>query len=233
MRPQRWAPSRGQSVVELALVLPLFLMVLIGIISLGIGVFYQQQVTNAAREAARYASIHSATARCPVVGQHDPNPPIPPTYSRCDRPQDGWPDMTAAGRGAIFGLDAADVRLTPCWSGYVKDGNTPPNGIDYMPPGDYVIVPLTPPVPVTDSTYMPCRIGGVDPAVSADSLGCAGGLSRSDTASSASEGQGRIVANQVTVYACTVWNPPMAGFLLIPDQVTLRAVVTEPIERQQ
>jgi hypothetical protein len=58
-------------------------------------------------------------------------------------------------------------------------------------------------------------------------------LSRSDTASSASEGQGRIVANQVTVYACTIWNPPMAGFLLIPDQVTLRAVVTEPIERQQ
>ena len=231
MRLQR-SSSRGQSVVELALVLPLFLMVLIGIISLGIGVFYQQQVTNAAREAARYAAIHSATARCPVVGQWDPSPK-PPTYDRCDRPQEGWPDMTAAGRGAIFGLDAADVRLTPCWSGYVKDGNTPPNGIDYMPPGDYVIAPSAPPLPVTDSTYRPCQIGGVDPAVSAESLGCAGGLARSDTASSASEGQGRIVANQITVYACTVWSPPMAGFLLIPGQVTLRAVVTEPIERQQ
>lgn len=232
MRLRTSSRSQGQSIVELALVLPLFLMVLIGIISLGIGVFYQQQVANAAREAARYAAIHSATARCSVVGQWDPNPK-PPTYDRCDRPQEGWPDMTAAGRSAIFGLDPADVRLTPCWSGYVRTGNIPPNGIDYMPPGEYVVAPLTPPVVVTDSAYMPCQLGGVDPAVSAESLSCAGGLARSDTASSASEGQGRIVANQVTVYACTVWSPPMAGFLLIPDQVTLRAVVTEPIERQQ
>lgn len=214
------------------MVLPLFVMVLVGIITLGIGVFYQQQVTNAAREAARYAAIHSATARCPVVGQWDPSPK-PPTYDRCDRPQEGWPDMTAAGRSAIFGLDASDVRFTPCWSGYVKYGNTPPNGIDYMPPGEYVIVPGEAAVPAWDSTWMPCQIGGVDPAVSPESIGCAGSIARSDTASSASEGQGRIVANQVTVYGCTVWSPPLAGFLLIPDQVTLRAVVTEPIERQQ
>jgi hypothetical protein len=218
--------------VELAMVLPMFFMVLLGIISLGIGVFYQQQVTNAAREAARYAAIHSATARCPVVGQWDPDPK-PPTYDRCDRPQEGWPDMTAAGRSAIFGLDAAGVRFTPCWSGYVKVGNTPPNGIDYMPPGQYVVVPGEPVRDVTDSAWMPCQIGGVVPAESAESLSCAGGLSRNDTASSASEGQGRIVANQVTVYACTVWSPPLAGFLLIPEQVALRAVVTEPIERQQ
>lgn len=223
---------RGQSVVEFALVLPLFLMVLIGIIVLGIGVFYQQQVSNAAREAARYAAIHSATARCPTVGQWDPDPK-PTTYDRCDRPQEGWPNMAAAGHQAIFGLNPAAVIFTPCWSGYVKDGNAPPNGIDYMPPGEYVVAPSTAPVPVTDSTYMPCHIGGVDPGQSASSLGCAGGIARSDTASSASEGRGRIVANQVTVYACTVWRPPLAGFLLVPDNVTLRAVVTEPIERQQ
>lgn len=228
----RRSSTRGQSVVELALVLPLFLMVLFGIIVLGIGVFYQQQVANAAREAARYAAIHSATARCPTVGQWDPDPQ-PTTYDRCDRPQEEWPNMTAAGRQALFGLNPGAVRFTPCWSGYVKDGTTPPNGIDYMPPGEYVVVPSGAPVPVTDSTYMPCQIGGVDPGLSAGSIGCTGGLARSDTASSASEGQGRIVANQVTVYACTVWSPPLAGFLLIPDQVTLRAVITEPIERQQ
>ena len=54
--------AEGQTLVELTLVLPLFLMVLVGIVILGIGVFYQQQVANAAREAARYAAIHSATA---------------------------------------------------------------------------------------------------------------------------------------------------------------------------
>ncbi len=226
------ASTRGQSIVELALVLPLFTMVLCGIIVLGIGIFYQQQVSNAAREAARYAAIHSATARCPVVGQWDPSPK-PPTYDRCDRPQESWPLMTAAGRQAIFGLNPTAVRFTPCWSGYVKNGNTPPNGIDYMPPGEYVVAPSAAPVHVADSTYRPCNIGGVDPGVSASSLGCTSGLSRADTASSASEGQGRIVANQVTVYACTLWSPPLAGFLLIPNVVTLRAVITEPIERQQ
>ena len=37
----------------------------------------------------------------------------------------------------------------------------------------------------------------------------------------------------MTAYACTVWRPPLAGFLLIPSEVTLRAVITEPIQRQQ
>ena len=43
----------------------------------------------------------------------------------------------------------------------------------------------------------------------------------------------RVVANRVTVYACYVWAPPMAGFLLIPTTVTFRAVISEPIQRQQ
>ena len=42
----------GQTMVELALVMPLFIMVVVGIIVLGIGVFYNQQLSNAAREAA-------------------------------------------------------------------------------------------------------------------------------------------------------------------------------------
>jgi hypothetical protein len=217
--------------VELALVLPLFVMLLVGIFTLGIGVFYQQQVANGAREAARYAAIHSATARCPTVSAYDPASP-PLTYDRCDRPQESWPKMTAAGRQVIFGLNPAAIYFTPCWSGYVLYGNTPPNGIDAPPPGNYVIVEGEAPVNVA-SSWMPCSIDGVDPAVSPDSIGCGPGLSRVDTASNASEGQGAIVANQVTVHACTEWSPPMAGFLLIPEHVVLRAVVTEPIERQQ
>jgi hypothetical protein len=30
-----------------------------------------------------------------------------------------------------------------------------------------------------------------------------------------------------------VWRPPMAGFLLIPTQVTIRGIVTEDVQRQQ
>lgn len=232
MRQHRGARTfRGQTLVELALVLPLFTMLVAGILVLGVGVFYQQQITNAAREAARYASIHSATARCPTVSAYNPASP-PETYDRCDRPTEGWPKMTAAGREVVAGLNPSAILITACWSGYVQYGSTPPDGIDAPPPGLYHIVPDQPPVQIT-SSWMPCWIDGVDPSASSESIDCAPGLARVDTASNASEGQGAIVANQVTVHACTVWSPPLAGFILIPDQVTLRAVVTEPIERQQ
>jgi len=64
--------ARGQTLVEMALLMPIFLMVLLGIIVLGTGVFYQQQLANAAREAARFASVHSATSDCPTTSSIDP-----------------------------------------------------------------------------------------------------------------------------------------------------------------
>ena len=40
-------------------------------------------------------------------------------------------------------------------------------------------------------------------------------------------------SNRIVIYVCTDWQPPMAGFLVIPDTLTLRAVVAENIQRQQ
>jgi hypothetical protein len=37
----------------------------------------------------------------------------------------------------------------------------------------------------------------------------------------------------VTVFVCYNWIPPMSGFLFVPSSVTLRAVVTEAMQRQQ
>jgi len=51
-RRLRPAPG-GQTLVETALVLPIFLLVVCGIIVLGIGLFYQQEITTVARETAR------------------------------------------------------------------------------------------------------------------------------------------------------------------------------------
>ena len=240
---RRDSRSRGQTMVELALVFPLFVMLLFGIIILGTGVFYQQQITNAAREAARFASVHSATALRPTVPWLDPIIK-PNTYVRWDRPEDSWPDMTAAARRQIFGLNSNDVKVAACWSGYQEIDSTTgapdPTKYDAPPPIDapgYELVPgAVPPVYWDpDTAWAPCSIGGVDPTVSPNSVGCTDGLAATtnDTASSRSEGPGVIVANSVTAYACYVWNPPLAGFLLIPETVTLRAVISEPIERQQ
>lgn len=226
MRPRDMLRTgRGQALVELAMVMPLFTMVLLGVVTLGIGVFYQHQLTNAAREAARYAGIHSATAQCPVVPSLDPASP-PLTYTRCDRPEDGWPLMTAHARAAVFGINRNSVQISACWSGY----QTPTGAPDAPPPGTYDIsgVPTT-----IDSVFVQCHMDGQDPTTGTSGIRCQSGLPTTDQASAISEAEGRPVANTVTAYACYTWQPPLAGFLLIPTQLTMRAVITEAIERQQ
>jgi hypothetical protein len=215
----RRTASSGQAMVELALVFPLFITVLCGIVILGLGVFYQQQVTNAAREGARYASVHSATARCPTTSNEAPNAP-PDTYApTCDPPTLRWPKMHEAARGYIVGIPPGEVHLSACWAGYVDPG------ID-APPADLLTG--------TPNPFAPCTIGGIDPKASPDDISCPAPLTTAadDTASSMSASYG-LMSNEVTVYVCYVWRPPLAGFLLIPSEVTLRGVVTEKLEYQQ
>ena len=103
-RPRRAEP--GQALVEFALVFPLFILVLFSLIVVGLYVFYNQQLENAAREAARYAVVHSATAQCPTVSRINPlKTNRPETYTRnCDSPEAGWPKLTAAARSKIWAM---------------------------------------------------------------------------------------------------------------------------------
>lgn len=48
----------GQSLVEFALVLPIFLLIVVAIVDVGRGVFAYNSVTNGAREAARLAIVN-------------------------------------------------------------------------------------------------------------------------------------------------------------------------------
>lgn len=217
----RTAHRRGQAMVELALVLPLFLMVLFGIIILGVGVFYQQQLTNAAREAARYAVIHSSTSDCPTVSWLDPDPLATPggIIYRCDPPDTGWPQMTSYTRGRLIGIQASAVRIAACWSGYwTKDGL-----------GNWAAWDAAP----SPGNFRGCTIGGIDPRTNTASLPCPATTTPGDDMASDLANSTGVNANQVTVYACYEWRPPLAGFLLIPQTVHLRAVITEALEYQQ
>lgn len=215
MRLMRRRGSAGQALVEFTLVFPIFAMVLFGIISLGLWVFYQQQLSSAARDAARYAAIHSSSAQCPTVSHLDPQAP-PTTYFRCDRPEDGWPRMVAAGRSAVWGMDSSAVSIVACWSGY-RDGagnDVPPDA-----PG---------------ATYAPCTISGSVAETSVNSIACpVTAAGTADTASNVSYANGTTYETRVTAYACFDWTPPMAGFLMIPSAVTIRAGLTEIVQRQQ
>ncbi|APZ95492.1 TadE family protein [Fuerstiella marisgermanici] len=54
---RRNAPRKGAALVEAAIVIPMFFMVILGIVEFGRGMMVAQLVTNAAREAARRAVL--------------------------------------------------------------------------------------------------------------------------------------------------------------------------------
>lgn len=227
---------RGQALVETALVLPLFLTLVLGVIVLGIGLFYQQQITNAAREAARYAAVHSATSECPTSSRKPPNPGRVPEGAlagvdpTCDTPTasalTSWPKMQAFGRQrAGFGFHESELHFAACWSGYV-DGLVAPGEDAWDAPAFQA--------DGTANDWSPCTIAGRDPVAEAGLLSCPPPVTTAsdDTASNLAVSSG-ITANQVTVYACYEWQPPLAGFLLIPETITLRATVSESLQHQR
>jgi Flp pilus assembly protein TadG len=55
---RRRSRSRGQALVEFALVIPVFLLLIIATFDLGAGVFAYNSVTNAAREGVRLAIVN-------------------------------------------------------------------------------------------------------------------------------------------------------------------------------
>jgi Flp pilus assembly protein TadG len=57
--------SRGQGLVEFALVVPLFFLLLLGTVEFGRAVYTIEMLNNAAREGARYAIVHGAQSACP------------------------------------------------------------------------------------------------------------------------------------------------------------------------
>lgn len=56
---------RGQALVEFALVIPIFLILLLGIIEAGRFIFHYQMINNATRDGARYAIVHGSNSLCP------------------------------------------------------------------------------------------------------------------------------------------------------------------------
>lgn len=98
--------SRGQALPEFALVVPLFVMLLFGIIEAGRFIFYYETLANATREGARYAIVNGASSlTCPT------GPPAPGTAA-CD--SDGG-DVVQRVRDAAVGVLGSSVVVERCW----------------------------------------------------------------------------------------------------------------------
>jgi hypothetical protein len=130
----------------------------------------------------------------------------------------------------------AQVSVSACWSGYI-DPATLQRDQAASTPG---------------MSFADCTIGGINPRTEPSGLACPAPITTASTdpnretatadgddkASSiavvaGSTGSDTHFPTTVTVYACFNWTPPMAGFVLIPAQIPLRAVITEVMQRQQ
>jgi hypothetical protein len=97
--------SRGQALVEFALVAPMFFLLLFAIVEAGRFIFYYETLSNATREGARYAIVNGAnTLGCPS------GPPAPGT-SACDTT---GANVVTRVRQAAIGVPNTIV-VTPTW----------------------------------------------------------------------------------------------------------------------
>jgi Flp pilus assembly protein TadG len=115
--------SRGQALVETALVLPVFLALLLGIVDMGRAVWATTSLASAAREAARFAIVHGGNANtvCPV-GPPSATTVIPVADASCPYPSPSTQSIiNAATAAAIAG--GSNVTVTVCY-GLNCTGNT-------------------------------------------------------------------------------------------------------------
>jgi len=108
--------QRGQGLVEFAVVLPVFLMLLLGIVDFGRVIWATNSLTNAATEATRFAIVHggSPSDTCPV-GPRGPLAVVPTASTSCPYPSDSKQSIYDIARNyAIAG--GSSVTVTVCYA---------------------------------------------------------------------------------------------------------------------
>src|SRR6266567_3492909 len=77
MKTNRWRGRAGQSLVEMAMVLPVLAFLTFGLLDFGRAYYFQVSITNAAREGARVAILNIYT------GPQNPTCSTSNSYSTC------------------------------------------------------------------------------------------------------------------------------------------------------
>lgn len=117
--------SSGQSVIEFALILPLAFFMMTGLLDLGRAVFYYSSLTNAVREATRYAIVHKDEI---IAADNNPTN---------NSLQDKVLEYAFGLSGVPDPLTKADINVTP---GDTKDNHFTTISID----ATYLYKPITP-----------------------------------------------------------------------------------------
>jgi hypothetical protein len=116
MKRQFAGNSRGQSLVEFALILPIVVALLMGVFDIGRVVWANDVLSNAAREAARYAIVHGGARSnpCPVGPPDLPDTVVPAASASCPYPSPSKQAIVdVASKFAIAG--GRDVTVQVCY----------------------------------------------------------------------------------------------------------------------
>ena len=106
--PERRGRSAGQSLVEMALILPTITLILMGVIDLGRVFYTYEALANAAREGARYCALHpgdTSGTKSQIAGELD-------TLVVADTSSTQCPD-TAKGNPVTVSIQATFTPITP------------------------------------------------------------------------------------------------------------------------
>ena len=105
--------TRGQAMVEFALVIPIFILLMVGLFDFGRVVWVNDTLATAAREAARFAIVHGPTSTCPV-GPTPVGIEIPPASGSCPYPSPSRQAIKDAANKWAAGT-STDVTVSVCY----------------------------------------------------------------------------------------------------------------------
>ena len=141
---------RGQSLIETALLLPVLALLLIGVIEFGLILYAHVQVANAAREAARAASLYRSTRFATID-------PSKSDTTKCDGSIVGWSLDQVVKQGVVY----RDLETSGGTSGCPKMSSstikyTSLGWLDPLPSTMWTVtIKNTAFIPQTDANAMP------------------------------------------------------------------------------
>ena len=161
--------QRGQGLTEFALVFPVFMTILLGMFDVGRAVWANNAIANAAREAARYASVHGGSCEelisgtacsidtfCPV-GPAGPQTAIPAVSTFCPNPSPSKQSVRDVAAGFMV-AGGTNITVTVCY-GTTCSGDDDEVGATNLR-GTPVTVVVTSEVPMIVGTFL--GLGTID-----------------------------------------------------------------------
>lgn len=107
--------DRGQALVEFALILPLFVLLLVGILDLGRAVYAYNTLNNAARQGARLAVVDQTEAHIQdLAANHAVSLNVDPADVAVDFRSLSSPDTAGSCAGAVPGDDNNSGGIVFC-----------------------------------------------------------------------------------------------------------------------